>query len=133
MEFPYLLKYTEAASVWTPYCWIEIRTQMGTYRKHKFLFDTGADFTSVPKFMSTIVGFDLADAQQMIMYTANNEPMVTYRGSLSLRIDAQSLQIPCVFTDRDDTPFLLGRMGFIDRFEMLLSARKKSLTINRTT
>lgn len=130
MEFPYLVKHTEAASVWTPYCWIEIRTRTGTYRKHKFLFDTGADFTSVPKFMSAIVGIDLADTPETIMYTANNEPMLTYRGSLSLRIDRRPLEIPCVFTDRDDTPFLLGRMGLIDRFEMLLSARKKSLTIN---
>lgn len=132
MEFPYLVKYAEAASVWTPYCWIEIRTRMGTYRKHKFLFDTGADFTSVPKFMSTIVGIDLTDAPETIMYTANNEPMVTYRGTLSLRIDGLSLQIPCVFTDKDDTPFLLGRVGLIDRFEMLLSAKKKSLSIFTT-
>ncbi len=60
MEFPYLVKHTDVASVWTSYCWIEIQTRRGIYRKYKFLFDTGADITSVPKFMSAIIGINLS-------------------------------------------------------------------------
>lgn len=129
MEFPYVAKPTELGSILTPYCWIDVKTRKGVWRKHKFLFDTGADYTSVPKFMSDVVGVNLVMAKQEVMYTANNEPMVTYAGTMRIRLDKEELHVPCVFTDRDDTPFLLGRAGFIDRFEMLLSAREKALVI----
>ena len=130
MEFPYLVKSTELGTILTPYCWIEVKIyRKNIWRKHKFLFDTGADFTSVPKFMSEVVGFDIKNAKLEIMYTANNEPMVTFAGKMQIRIDNQELTIPCVFTDRDDTPFLLGRAGLIDNFEMTLSVKRKSLII----
>lgn len=131
MEFPYLVKPTELGSLLTPYCWIEVKTRKGVWRKQRFLFDTGADYTSVPKFMSEVVGADLITAKQEVMYTANNEPMITYSGKMRIRLDGEDLNIPCVFTDRDDTPFLLGRAGLIDRFEMLLSARQKALIIEK--
>lgn len=79
MEFPYLIKSTEVGTLLIPYLWIEIQTSYNdVWRKYKFLFDTGADYTSVPKFMSVVVGQNLKNAKQEIMYTANNEPMVTY-------------------------------------------------------
>lgn len=131
MEFPYLVKPTELGSLLTPYCWIEVKTQKGVWRKQKFLFDTGADYTSVPKFMSAVVGVDLITAKQEIMYTADNQPMVAYLGKMRIRLDGRELTVPCVFTDHDDTPFLLGRAGLIDRFEMLLSARQKALVIEK--
>lgn len=131
MEFPYLVKPTELESLLTPYCWIEVKTQKGVWRKQKFLFDTGADYTSIPKFMSAVIGVDLFKAKQEIMYTANNQPMLTYLSKMRIRLDGRELTIPCVFTDDDDTPFLLGRAGFIDRFEMLLSARQKALMIEK--
>ncbi len=127
MEFPYLVKQTELGLIFTPYCWMEVLTKKGVWRKHKFLFDTGADYTSVPKFMSVVVGVDLTKARQEVMYTANNESMITYVSKIHLRLDHLELIIPCVFTERDDTPFLLGRSGLIDRFEMTLSAVKRKL------
>lgn len=130
MEFPYLVKATNIGTLLTPYCWIEIRTSSGVWRKYKFLLDTGADYTSVPKFMSEIVGQDLREAKQEIMYTANNEPMITYLGKIDVRIDNIRINLPCVFTDRNDTPFLLGRIGLIERFEILLSAKKKATIIS---
>lgn len=131
MEFPYLVKPTELESLLTPYCWIEVKTQKDVWRKQKFLFDTGADYTSIPKFMSVVIGVDLFKAKQEIMYTANNQPMLTYLSKMRIRLDGRELTIPCVFTDDDDTPFLLGRAGLIDRFEMLLSARQKALVIKK--
>lgn len=130
MEFPYLSKQTELGSILIPYCWIEVLTQKGIWRKQKFLFDTGADFTSVPRFMSVVVGQDLKKAKQEIMYTANNEPMVTYLGKMKIKINNTQIDLPCAFTDRDDTPFLLGRTGLIERFEILLSAKKKATIIS---
>lgn len=128
MEFPYSLKITNIGKLLTPYCWLDITTHKKTIRKIKFLFDTGADFTSLPKFMAEVVGIDLNCAKQEIMYTANNESMITYLGKIKVRIDTQEMMIPCVFTDRDDTPFLLGRAGTIELFEILMSAKNKKLT-----
>lgn len=126
MEFPYLIKPTNTGPFLTPYCWIEIKTTYNhIWRKYKFLLDTGADYTSVPKFLSEVIGYDLKKAKQEIMYTANNEPMVTYLGKINIKIDSLEITLPCAFTDKNDTPFLLGRAGLIERFEILLSAKKK--------
>ena len=81
--------------------------------------------------MSRVAGVDLATCPQKVMYTANNEPMITYRGKVKVRFDNWEFELPCVFTDRDDTPFLLGRVGFIEKFEMLLSAKKKKLSFKK--
>ena len=72
MMFPYLSKYTNLGYLFTPYCWIEVKMKNGIWRKHKFLFDSGADYTSVPKYMSEIVGYDISKAKQEVMYTAAN-------------------------------------------------------------
>ena len=130
MEFPYLKKTTDLGWLYTPYCWIDVLTNFGKWRKIKFLFDTGADFTTLPKFMASVVGTDILKAKQEIMYTANKDQMVTYLGKLNIRLDGQETDLSCVFTERDDTPFLLGRAGIINRFEMHLSARQKMLFIH---
>jgi len=79
--------------------------------------------------MGQVVGFDITKTKQEIMYTANNEPMVTFAGKIEIRIDGEERSLPCVFTDRDDTPFLLGRAGFFDIYEINLSAKKKTMTV----
>lgn len=132
IDFPYLIKQTpDFGPILTPYVWLEVKTAKGVYRSQKFLFDTGADFTSCPRYMSKVVGVDLTSAPQEIMYTANNEPMITYRSKVKVKFAGEEFDLPCVFTDKDDTPFLLGRVGFIDEFEMLLSAKKKRLVFEK--
>ncbi len=78
--------------------------------------------------MSDTIGVNLACLKKEIMYTANNDSMMVYFGSMQIWFDTKEISLPCVFTDRNDTPFLLGRAGLIDRFEILLSAKNKSLS-----
>ena len=127
IEFPYLRKVTKRCEIYTPYVWLEIKTKTGVWRNQKFLFDTGADYTSFPNFVATVVGIDLKNSPQEIMYTANNEPMVTFYSRIPARIAGKEFELPCVFTDKDDTPFLLGRVGFIERFNMTLNAQDGKL------
>ena len=131
IEFPYLIKQGELEKILGIYVWLRVKTAKRIYRRQKFLFDTGADFTSLPKFMSKVVGVDLSKCKQEIMYTANNEPMVTFRGKIIINFNGENLELPCVFTEKDDTPFLLGRVGIIDRFEILLSAKQKKIVFNK--
>ena len=127
-KFPYSVKQTERGKKTSViYVWLEIKTKKGIYRFQRFLFDTGADYTSLPKFMSQVVGFNLEEAKQEIMYTANNEPMTTYRGSIEIILGNKKFKLPVVFTDKDDTPFLLGRMGIIDKFDILLSKKDQEI------
>lgn len=131
MEFPYLTKRGENEEILGIYLWLKIKTTRGIYRKQRFLFDTGADFTSLPRFSAEVVGIDLSKCKQEIMYTADNEPMVTFRGKIAINFDGKDLELPCVFTDKDDTPFLLGRAGIIENFEILLSAKKKKIILEK--
>lgn len=129
VEFPYLIKATAKGIILTPYIWLELKTKIGVWRSQKFLFDTGADYTSFPNFVATVVGVDLKACSQNIMYTANNEPMITYYSQVTIRLESKEFNLPCVFTDKDDTPFLLGRVGFIERFDMFLLAKERKLVL----
>lgn len=127
VEFSYLRKVTTRSEIFTPYIWLEIKTKIGVWRNQKFLFDTGADYTSFPNFVATVLGIDLKSCPQEIMYTANNEPMMTFYSKISVSLSGKMFELPCVFTDKDDTPFLLGRVGFIERFNMTLNAQERKL------
>lgn len=130
-EYPYLIKYTSKGIILTPYIWIDVKTRFGVWRKQKLLFDTGADYTSFPRFLSTVVGVDLKTCRQDIMYTANNEPMVIYHSQILVRMSKIEFELPCVFTDKDDTPFLLGRVGIIDKFDIFLLAKDRRIVFER--
>lgn len=132
LEFPYKIKPSKIVGpIFTPYVMLEVKNRNGVFEWHEVLFDTGADFTSFPKYMSEIVGINLENCSQDVMYTANNEPMIAYHSKVEVRLGKEEFELSCVFTDKDDTPFLLGRVGFIDKFEMLLSAKKKRLSFEK--
>lgn len=132
LDFPYKIKPSKIiGSIFTPYVILEVKNKDGVFEWHEVLFDTGADFTSFPKYMAKIVGVNLETCPQDVMYTASNEPMITYHSKVEVRLGREEFRLPCVFTDKDDTPFLLGRVGFIEKYEMLLSARKKRLTFEK--
>lgn len=131
-EFSYKVKPCKySGEILTPFVWLELKTIRDIYEPFEFLFDTGADFTSLPKHMATDLGLTLEESAQEIMYTANNEPMITYHSEVEVNLGKEEFKLPCVFTDKDDTPFLLGRVGFIEKFEMLLSAKNKNLTFDK--
>ena len=48
-------------------------------------------------------------------------------------VGGKSLDLPCVFTDYDDTPFLLGKVGFIERFHMHLLASERKLVFEEVS
>lgn len=76
----------------------------------KFLFDTGADFTSLPKFMSKVVGVDLSRCRQEIMYTANNDSMITFQDKIIVDLNSKfktTSKNPFFFFDR------VGGEGFL--------------------
>ncbi len=131
-EFPYETKHSRYAGlILSPYVELSIETKEGKFVSHRFIFDTGADFTSIPKYIAEITGITLGNCPQEIMYTADNQPMTTYHANIKVRFGNEDFFLPCVFTDRDDTPFLLGRVGFIDCFNMHLLASKKKLTFEK--
>lgn len=132
IEFPYKIKqsrYTQ--QIFSPYVELKIRTKEGKFVSHRFIFDTGADFTSLPKYMAEVVGINLEKSPQEVMYTANNEPMTTYHAKVKICFGEEILNLPCVFTDKDDTPFLLGRVGFIDKYTIVLDGKKKKLIFKK--
>lgn len=132
VEFPYETKQSRYAGlILSPYVDLGIRTREGKFVSHRFIFDTGADFTSLPKHMAEVIGLDLRDSPQEVMYTAENEPMTTFHAEVKVRFGERVFVLPCVFTDRDDTPFLLGRVGFIDCFDIHLLGSERKLVFEK--
>lgn len=132
IEFPYKVKPSKyIGAVFVVYVMLEVANREGDFEWHEFIFDTGADFTSLPKYMAEIGGVNLVKSPQEVMYTANNEPMVAFYNKIKIRLGGREFVLPCVFTDQDDTPFLLGRAGLIDKFTMILDGKKKKLVFKK--
>lgn len=132
IEFPYKLKHSHyVKQIFSPYVELKVKTKEGKFVSHRFIFDTGADFTSLPKYVAEVTGVELEKSPQEVMYTASNEPMITYHAKLKVCFGEEILDLLCVFTDRDDTPFLLGKIGFIDKYTIILDGRKKKLIFKK--
>lgn len=109
---------------------VSVKTNSG-YKEYIFLLDTGASFTTVPKFMAQEVGYKPRRQDQDKMTVASGAEMTVYHGSIGVRIGPFEEKIRCVFSSHNETPFLLGRVDILDRFNFELNAKKKQLTISR--
>ena len=132
IEFPYRVKLSKYhGPVLVIYVWLHIKTKRGIYRAYEFLFDTGADYTTLPKYMTEVIGIDLTECPEEVMYGANNQPMLTYHAITKVRFDKKIFHLPCVFTESDNTPFLLGRIGFFEHYTITLDPKHQRIIFTK--
>ncbi len=92
-----------------------------------FLFDTGADVTSLPVSAARKLG--------IILDESSKEPMSGYEGSeirvhlskIRIKFNEKVFAIPCVFNPNENVPILLGRAGILTRFNIFLYGKKKQV------
>lgn len=77
--------------------------------------------------MAEVVGVDLTKCPEEVMYAVNNQPILTYHANIKARFNKKSFHLPCVFTEQDNTPFLLGRVGFIHHFIITLDPKHQRI------
>lgn len=92
-----------------------------------FLFDTGADVTSLPASTAEKLGIDLDKCPKEPMSGYEGSTILVYRSQINIVFNKKVLVVPCVFNPNEDVPILLGRAGILDRFNIVLDGKRKQI------
>jgi len=126
---PYKMMILEGFGVVSePEVVFQVRLKEG-YKKVKFLLDSGAVVSSLPREMAARMGYDLAFLPRTAFVGYGNKSSFAYRGEMVLKVGPQDVQIPVVFTEIQGTQPLIGRKGFFDNFAIIFDAKNKQIVI----
>ena len=84
----------------------------------QFTLDTGSDFTVMPNHMARQIGIDLSQCQRSKIYGLAKEPIKAYLAIITMRLGKKEFPLRCLISERNDTPFLLGRVDIFDKFNI---------------
>lgn len=124
LKFPYERKPTDFGSIPTVKFWLSIVSPTGLI-PFFFLFDTGADVTSLPVSAAEKLGVDLENSSKVSMGGYEGTTINVYRAEITVVFNQKLFKIPCVFNPNEEVPLLLGRAGILDRFTIILDAKGK--------
>ena len=79
-----------------------------------FIVDTGADLTTMPHFMASRLGIDLKNAPTSSAEGIGGFTVKTWLVKIDLFFPKNNIKIRASITDENSTPFLLGRIDFLD-------------------
>ena len=130
IEFPLSTKKTSLGTILNPVIPIQVLTPKG-FVTFQFLLDSGADFTLLPRHMADLVGIDLNKSPSAKTFGVEGKGIHVAIGRITIRIGSEILRIRCFFSERDDAPFLLGRMDLFSKFKIELDPKKKKIRFTK--
>ena len=96
----------------------------------RLVLDTGADCTMLPRSLGELLGFDFRTLRRMTVTGVENRGIAAHKATVTLRIANLMLPpIPCLYTDSERAPALLGREGFFDLFNITFDNRRKKIVL----
>ncbi len=101
------------------------------YQPFEFALDSGADCTIVPRYLAGLVGIRLPPTTDAELEGVDGMKMPAYKGHLKLRIGSDEFTVRCLFTESDETPFLLGRVDFFSLFNVQFDNRNNQIVLER--
>ncbi len=127
LTYPYESRPSESfGTILTVGLWIDVDSPRG-HLPFLFLFDTGADVTSLPNSASKKLGIDLDKCPQLTMGGYEGTTIPVYKSQIRIRFNRKLFTIPCVFHPNEEVPILLGRAGILDRFNIVLDGKRKQI------
>lgn len=123
---------TDFGEIFCPEFLVEVLLATGIYQPFSFLLDSGADCTLVPRGMANLVGAQLPSVPNASVAGIYGRAMPAYRGKLKLRIRKEELEVRCLFTESNRTPFLLGRVDFFSFFDIDFISRNCHIILKTT-
>lgn len=86
------------------------------------IIDTGADFTILPRHIADKLRISVEkDCHKDITYGIGGEQVIYFcKNKINAKIGKLERQIPLAFLDSNEVPPLLGRLGFLETFNVEL-------------
>jgi len=127
LTYPYESKPSETfGTILTVSLWIDVYSPRGPL-PFLFLFDTGADVTSLPNSAAKKLGIDLDKCPRLPMGGYEGTTVSVYKSQIRIRFNHKLFTIPCVFHPNEEVPILLGRAGVLDKFNIVLDGKRKQI------
>ena len=106
------------------------------YNLYSFILDSGADISLAPRHLAERIGLNWARGSIISLTGISPKPKCSVDGRIQeaaafLPDLALNLSLPICFAD-GNAPYLIGREGFFDRFNITLD-KKKRRTLFRLT
>lgn len=132
MSFVYPYQYEQVDNLLIPYPVVPVtlNTIRGP-RAYSFIVDTGADTTTMPRFMLVLLGLQPSRLKSSVSQGIGKNIVKTREAIVTIMIHGERLQAPCSFTDNDHTPFLLGKVGIFDAFNIQFNNDKHQVEFER--
>jgi len=82
--------------------------------------DTGADFTILPRYISRDLGISLEKEciLDSTVGVGGKQKIYLYKAKIIAKIGNVLRKVPLAFFDGDEVPALLGRLGFLETFDV---------------
>lgn len=81
--------------------------------------------------MAREVGYQFRKEDRETMMVASGEKFAVYHGKIFVKIGPWKMKIRWVYSTKNKTPFLLGRVDFLDKFNINLSAKRKEIILEK--
>lgn len=130
IEFPLRRFRTKFGVLYRPIIPVFLKVGKGRER-FRFILDSGAEFTMVPRWVSRRVGIDVDEFSRLTVEGIEGHGLTGVLAPMPIQIASDKLIVRCFFADKDNSPFLLGRADLFDRFNILFDARKKKVVLTR--
>jgi predicted aspartyl protease len=129
IEFPLGMQHTRFGTLSDPRIPVTVPTLRGDAR-YRFLVDTGATFAVASRTLAEEVGFDFLSMPQVRMVGVEQGTVPARFGWLRIRIAEVEISVRCMFVDRRQVPFILGRADFLDRFVLTVDQPRRKILLD---
>lgn len=124
VDFPIGTKVISLGRVADPVVPLLMLTRTG-YVPFDFLIDTGADCSMIPASIAqTELGVELAQCPQETFLGIEGSGVHVFRGWITVKIGPHPLRVRCVFSPREHTPLILGRLDLFRHFSITFDNRR---------
>jgi hypothetical protein len=92
------------------------------------IVDSGADFTIVPRYIAHKLDISLEKDcfKETVSGVGGTQTIYLLKKRIRTKIGGMTQKIPLAIFDTNETPALLGRLGFMELFDVLLSRGRKT-------
>lgn len=132
INFPIIYKRTRFGVIPDAIIRVEVLTKFG-YQAMQFIFDTGADFTMLPHHMAELMGIDLKHCPQGISYGIEGHGVRIFMSPIQVKIGHVDCKVRCLFSEKEDTPYLLGRADILSLFKFTYDFSEKKIKFTKVS
>ena len=128
-RFPYQYGLLDHKKIPYPIVYVYLFTILGK-RRYSFIFDTGADYMMLPKYMATVLGIDLKSLKKSQARGINKTKVTIWEGTIPVAFCGLTFDVHVSFTNNNKTPLLLGKQDIFDRFNILFDNDHQEIIIS---